>query len=39
MTRTKQLQMTGFLTFAISGICVISCGIIVNRLQVLYGFS
>ena len=39
MERRKQLQMTGYLAFFLMGVCAMSTGIIVNRLQSLYGFS
>mgnify|MGYP000417607949 FL=1 len=34
----KRLQMSGFITFFLSGICSISSGIIVSLLQERYGF-
>ena len=39
MNRTKQLRMTGFVAFFLSGIGTISAGVIVSILQELYGFS
>lgn len=39
MERRKQLQMSGYLAFFLMGICAMSTGIIVNRLQERYGFS
>ena len=38
-TLNKRLQMSGFLTFFISGICSISSGIIVSLLQEHYNFD
>jgi len=35
----KRLQMSGFITFFLSGICSISSGIIVSLLQERYGFD
>lgn len=39
MEKSKRLCTTGYLAFFLSGICVISSGIIVNILQEKYGFS
>ena len=35
----KRLQMSGFITFFLSGICSISSGIVVSLLQERYGFD
>ncbi len=39
MDRSKQLRMTGFIAFFLSGISTISSGIIVSILQEIHGFS
>ena len=39
MERSARLQKTGFAAFFLSGICVISSGVIVSILRELYGFS
>lgn len=39
MERNKQLCMTGYLAFLLSGICAISSGIVVSILREKYGFS
>lgn len=39
MDKARKLQMTGYVTFLISGICSISSGVVVSHLQELYGFS
>lgn len=39
MDRSKQLRMTGFIAFFLSGISAISSGVIVSILQEIYGFS
>lgn len=39
MDRSKQLRMTGFIAFFLSGISTISSGVIVSILQEIYGFS
>lgn len=39
MDRAKQLRMTGFIAFFLSGVGAISSGVIVSVLQEIYGFS
>lgn len=39
MERNKQLCMTGYLAFLLSGVCAISSGIVVSILREEYGFS
>jgi len=39
MDRSKQLRMTGFIAFFLSGVSAISSGVIVSILQEIYGFS
>jgi len=39
MDRSKQLRMTGFVAFFLSGISAISSGVVVSILQEIYGFS
>ncbi len=39
MEKSARLQKTGFTAFFLSGICVISSGVIVSILRELYGFS
>lgn len=39
MKQNKQLCITGYLTFFLSGICAISSGVIVSILREKYGFS
>ncbi len=39
MDRSKQLRMTGFIAFFLSGVSAISSGVIVSILQEMHGFS
>ena len=39
MERSERMKKTGFGAFFLSGICVISSGVIVSILQEIYGFS
>ena len=39
MDRSKQLRLTGFIAFFLSGVSTISSGVIVSLLQETYGFS